>query len=104
MKIITVILFALSAILVYDIYFGHKGIEDYKALERQLQQEEAKANALKQRNQGIAEQINDFRRQGTIAIEELARSDLGLIKPNERFYRVIATDEEIRNTPLPYSK
>ena len=36
-----------------------------------------------------------------MAIEELARSELGLIKPNERFYRVIGTDEEIINMPLP---
>ena len=35
--------------------------------------------------------------QGSIAVEELARSELGLIKPNERFYRVLATDEKIRS-------
>ena len=77
MKIITAILLLLSGFMAYNLYFGQK------------------------RNQEVTDQVTEFRRQGSVAIEELARSELGLIKPNERFYRVIATDEEIINMPLP---
>ncbi len=101
MKIITAILLVLCGFLVYDIYFGHNGVQQYKKMELQLEREEQQALVLQKRNQEITDQISDFTLQGTVAVEELARSELGLIKPNERFYRVIATDEEIIKMPLP---
>lgn len=101
MKIITAILLLLSGFMAYNLYFGSKGVETYKGIAQQLEREEHKALELQKRNQEVTDQVTEFRRQGSVAIEELARSELGLIKPNERFYRVIATDEEIINMPLP---
>ncbi len=101
MKIIAAILVVLCVLAGFNLYFGAKGIETYKGIALQLEHEEHKALELKKRNQEVTDQVNDFRREGSVAIEELARSELGLIKPNERFYRVIATDEEIMKMPLP---
>ena len=96
MRLISLVLFAIAGFLVYDIYFGHNGIQKYKEVEKQLEKEQLLTLRLQQKNQDIADQINDLM-QGSIAVEELARSELGLIKPNERFYRVLATDEKIRS-------
>ena len=41
----------------------------------------------------ICDEIEDLQ-QGNKAIEELARSELGLIKPTETFYRVIEKDDK----------
>ena len=46
-----------------------------------------------QRNQRVKDEIEDLQ-QGNKAIEELARSELGLIKPTETFYRVIEKDDK----------
>lgn len=100
MKIIAVILAFVCCFLVYDLFFGHNGIRQYKTVALQLEREQQKSLELKQRNQEVADQINDLQ-QGSVAVEELARSELGLIKPNERFYRVLASDEQIEKLPVP---
>ena len=47
------------------------------------------ANAqLKTRNDKLSAEVEDLK-QGSEAIEERARSELGLVKPGETFYRVV---------------
>lgn len=100
MALLALLLFGLCVYLGYDLYYGHNGYLQYEKVAAQLNQAEQKSLQLKQRNQDLAEQITDLQ-QGSIAVEELARSELGLIKPNERFYRVLADDQQIRSMPIP---
>lgn len=100
MALLALLLFGLCVYLGYDLYYGHNGYLQYEKVAAQFNQAEQKSLQLKQRNQDLAEQINDLQ-QGSIAVEELARSELGLIKPNERFYRVLADDQQIRSMPIP---
>ena len=100
MALLALLLFGVCVYLGYDLYYGHNGYLQYEKVAAQLNQAEQKSLQLKQRNQDLAEQITDLQ-QGSIAVEELARSELGLIKPNERFYRVLADDQQIRSMPIP---
>jgi cell division protein FtsB len=43
---------------------------------------------LKQRNEALSAEVQDLK-NGSEAIEERARSELGLIKPGETFYQVV---------------
>ncbi|MDT1000423.1 septum formation initiator family protein, partial [Pseudomonas aeruginosa] len=43
---------------------------------------------LQQRNDALAAEVKDLK-EGQSAIEERARSELGMIKPGEKFYRVV---------------
>lgn len=43
---------------------------------------------LTQRNSRLEAEVSDLK-SGTAAIDELARSDLGMIGPNETFYQVV---------------
>ena len=43
---------------------------------------------LRKRNEALAAEVEDLK-SGTEAIEERARSELGMIKPGEVFYQVI---------------
>ena len=94
-----VILFLVCVFLAYDLYYGYNGRQQYERVQVQLQDAQTQALYLQKQNQDVADQINDLQ-QGSIAVEELARSELGLIKPNERFYRVLATDDKIRSMPI----
>ncbi|HAL22358.1 MAG TPA: cell division protein FtsB, partial [Stenotrophomonas sp.] len=40
------------------------------------------------RNDALAAEVKDLK-EGQAAIEERARSELGMIKPGEKFYRVV---------------
>lgn len=97
-----VILFLVALFLACDLYLGHNGIKQYNKVAQQLQKAQATALVLQKRNQEVADQINDLQ-QGSIAVEELARSELGLIKPNERFYRVLATEDKIKSMSVHFN-
>ncbi len=92
MKAAALILFCLIAYLGYDIYYGRNGILQYQAIETELGRAASRAEALSKRNQALQDEVNDLN-QGNLAVEELARSEMGLIKEGETFYRVISPAE-----------
>ena len=98
-----IVLAIVSCFLLYDLIFGHNGVQQYQTIAAKLEKAQETALVLQKRNQEVADQINDLQ-QGSIAVEELARSELGLIKPNERFYRVLATEEKIRSMSIHFNQ
>ncbi len=54
----------------------------------QVAEQKAENAKLKQRNEALAADVQDLK-HGKEAIEERARSELGLIKPGEMFYQVV---------------
>ena len=57
-------------------------------LEAQVANQERDNEGLQQRNDALAAEVKDLK-EGQSAIEERARSELGMIKPGEKFYRVV---------------
>lgn len=91
MQILSLVLVVLIGLLAYDLVFGRNGYQQYQYVEKQLEKVTYRSELLKKRNLAVEEEIEDLK-QGNIAIEELARSELGLIYPDETFYRVIKND------------
>ena len=90
MRLLCAVLMLAIGYLCYDIYVGRNGYEQYEQIAAQLKQAQARSTLLEQRNLAVQDELNDLK-QGNAAIEELARSELGLIKEGETFYRVIGT-------------
>jgi cell division protein FtsB len=83
-----VLLLATLCWLQYDFWLGKNGLMDYLAVEANVGIQQ-KANAeLVQRNQQMYAEIDDLHR-GQESVEERARNELGMIKPNETFFRII---------------
>ena len=80
---------ALLAWLQYRLWFGNGGQHDVAALQAQVSQQARDNVGLKQRNDALAAEVEDLK-SGEAAVEERARSELGMIKPGETFYRVVA--------------
>lgn len=57
-------------------------------LEKQISQMEDKNQQLKERNLSLTAEVHDLK-QGQEAIEERARSEMGMIKYDETFYQII---------------
>ena len=57
-------------------------------LNRQIETQKDKNEQLKARNGGMDEEVNDLK-QGYDAIEERARTELGMVKQDEVFYQVV---------------
>ncbi len=83
-----VLLLALLAWLQYRLWFGNGGEREVVALQAQVQQQARDNAGLKQRNDALAAEVEDLK-SGEAAVEERARSELGMIKPGETFYRVV---------------
>ena len=85
------VLLALAIILIagfqYLFWFGEGGYHDHQKLAQKIQQQTEINTELKERNRVLAAEVYDLK-NGIEAIEEHARLDLGLVKPNETFVQM----------------
>lgn len=88
MKALTLILVTLIALLQYPLWLGKGSWLRVWDLSRQLTEQQDKNQVLQARNQQLDEEVRDLK-SGRAAIEERARSELGMIKDDEVFYQVI---------------
>jgi cell division protein FtsB len=86
--ILLVLLLALLAWLQYRLWFGNGGEREVAALQAQVQRQARDNTGLRERNDALAAEVQDLK-SGEAAVEERARSELGMIKPGETFYRVV---------------
>ena len=66
-------------------------VGDVQELRQQLEQQLEENAELQARNDALAAEVDDLR-QGQAAIEERARSELGLIREGEDFFLVVDPD------------
>ncbi|WP_275076147.1 cell division protein FtsB [Providencia rettgeri] len=85
---LTLLLIAILAWLQYSLWLGKNGIHDYVQVKDDVAAQEIVNSSLKMRNEQLFAEINDLN-DGQDAIEERARSELGMIKPGESFYRMV---------------
>lgn len=88
MKAITLIFVILIALLQYPLWLGKGSWLRVWNLNHQLSEQQTKNAALKARNDRLDAEVRDLK-SGYAAIEERARSELGMIKQDEVFYQVI---------------
>ena len=86
MKILAAVLTALIIVIQYPLWLGKGGWFRAWHVDQELQQEREKNAALEQRNATLAAEVRDLK-QGTEAIEERARSELGMIRNDEIFFQ-----------------
>ncbi len=85
---LTLLLVVLLGWLQYSLWLGKNGIHDYNRMKDIVAREQSSNAKLKSRNDRLFAEINDLN-DGSEAIEERARSALGMIKPGETFYRLV---------------
>ena len=61
--------------------------------QEKLDEETFKSKKLQARNRALQDEITDLK-QGNKVVEELARSELGMVKKDEVFYRVIPKETQ----------
>lgn len=83
----TALLLALI-LLQYRIWISDDGVRAVERLQHVVTTQEQLNARLTERNSRLAAEVQDLK-SGTAAIDELARSDLGMIGPNETFYQVV---------------
>jgi len=73
-------------VIQYPLWLGKGGWGRAWTVDQELQAEKEKNVALEKRNSALAAEVRDLK-QGTEAIEERARYELGLIRGDEIFFQ-----------------
>lgn len=88
MRMLALALVALVALLQYPLWFAKGGWIQVWEVDRALQKQHGLNQTLSLRNAALDADVQDLK-QGTDAIEERARSELGMIRDDEVFFQVV---------------
>ena len=100
MKLLTLALVALIALLQYPLWLGKGSWLRVWEVNQQVITQHETNQQLKIRNAALDAEVRDLK-QGHDAIEERARSELGMIKQDEIFFQYLESSEN--NTAQPDS-
>ncbi len=75
-------------LLQYRVWFSEDGVREVARLKTAVATQRAENEQLAERNKQLAAEVRDLK-TGMDALEERARSDLGMIARNETFYQVV---------------
>ena len=87
MRVLAGILGALILLIQVPLWLGKGGWLTAWRLESKLETERAKNLQLEERNAALTAEVRDLK-QGTEAIEERARSELGMVRRDEIFFQI----------------
>lgn len=88
MKLLAFTLITMLTILQYDLWFGEGSLTFAWRLERAIETQRQENTRLQTRNDTLTAEVQDLK-GGLAAIEERARSELGMAKDQETFIQVI---------------
>ncbi len=95
LKLVIGFLTFLFIVLQLRLWVGDGGIKKVSRLKAELQRETEMASALKERNKTLEAEVQDLKvRLG--ALEERARTDLGMIRESETFFQYAEKNTEPR--------
>ena len=91
MRLINVLLLTLLLVLQFKLWFGDGGLRESWQLQAAVAAQREANDVLSERNRTLAAEVNDLK-NGTEALEERARSELGLVQPDEEFVQVVESE------------
>ena len=97
MKLLTVIMVFLLLLLQYRLWTGNGSLVEVNLLKDKIEKIENENENLKERNLSLTAEVFDLK-QGHEAIEEIARSEMGMIKDGETFYQIIDNADQQSNS------
>ncbi|MGB6055212.1 MAG: cell division protein FtsB [Burkholderiaceae bacterium] len=109
MRLIVLCLAGLLLLIQYPLWLGKGGWLRVWDMEQQVAVAKKRIDALKARNAKLASEVQDLK-DGTGAVEERARYELGMIRQDEIFVRVLppagapAAGTAVTATPVPAAR
>ena len=82
------ILVAVFVLLQYRLWVSEDGVSEVMRLAQAVDSQKATNDSLRERNAQLAAEVADLK-DGFTALEERARSELGMVAPDETFYQVV---------------
>lgn len=86
-RAVSALLIALLVILQAQLWTGRGSVPNIREMQQRLTSQQAKNMQSQARNDQLAAEVRDLK-EGLEMVEEKARSELGMVKPNEIFIQV----------------
>ena len=86
-RFVPAILIALLALFHAQLWLGRGSIPTVRSMQQRLDEQNAKNVKAQAANEQLAAEVRDLK-EGLEMVEEKARSELGMVKPNEIFVQV----------------
>ena len=87
MRFVTLALVALLALVHVELWFGKGGVPRMIDLQSRLDAQKSTNEQAKRRNEQLAAEVSDLK-EGLEMVEEKARFELGMIKPDEIYVQL----------------
>ncbi len=91
-------LLILLVVLVVRLVFGDGSVQEVWRLHESTEEQRLENKKLRLRNQALAAEVKDLQK-GLEAVEERARSELGMVRDGEVFYQFIDREQSV-NQPV----
>jgi cell division protein FtsB len=88
MKWLAGALLTVVLLMQYRLWLSNDGVRELSRLSEAVDRQKAENTELEERNKQLVAEVADLK-AGMTAIEERARSELGMIGRNETFYQVV---------------
>lgn len=86
-RIVPTVLIALLLVLHGQLWFGRGSVGNVSEMQRKLEAQKEANVAGQQANERMASEVRDLK-EGLEMVEEKARTELGMVKPNEIYVQV----------------
>ena len=86
-RIVPAILIGLLVLFQVQLWRGRGSVPNVQEMQRRLDEQLTKNTAAKAANDQLAAEVGDLK-EGLEMVEEKARSELGMVKPNEIFVQI----------------
>lgn len=95
MRWVLLVLVLILAALQYRLWVGEGSLGEITVLRREIGEQQLELERLRERNRALQAEVEDLKR-GLEAIEERARSEMGMIKEGEVFYQIVEPEGRSR--------
>ena len=86
-RLVAALLIALLAVVHAQLWFGRGSIGNVAEMQRKLDEQKARNTIAQEANARLTAEVRDLQ-EGLEMVEERARSELGMVKPNEILVQV----------------
>lgn len=87
-RVVAALLIGLLAVVQAQLWLGRGSVGDVAQMQQKLDAQKARNAIAVQANETLAAEVRDLR-EGLEMVEEKARSELGMVKPNEIYVQIV---------------
>lgn len=100
MRIFSVILFVAAVMLQYRLWMSEQGMREVARLQVSIDAQAVANRDQRERNRQLAAEVDNLK-VGFAAMEERARSELGMVGRSETFFQIVKSRPALAPPPVP---